>query len=250
MAQLIDITKVEVGPRNLEACVRVIPGAPLMTSEDIEATALVYNVMPHIADHACTGDAGSEFKDAMGNTEIAHLLEHVAVELMARAGSDGEIVCGRTRRDDSDPRAFVIQLACPDDVLAIAALSSAAWIIDWAFTGGDGPVPDVDAIASGIAQLAAEAPIEEPEEDAQEEPSEPEPSEPADAEPAAETEDAEADQPVVGEVEAAEGEATEEPAVDDEPVEAQEQESVQADEASENDIADNSVIDSKEELNG
>lgn len=168
MAQLIDITKVEVGPSNLEATLRVIPGAPLMTSEDIEATALVYNVMPHIAEHACTGDAGSQFKDAMGNTEIAHLLEHVAVELMARAGMDGQIVCGRTRGTSDDPRTFVIQLACPDDVLAIAALSSAAWIVDWAFTGGDGPVPDVEAIAGGIARLAGEAPIAD--DDLQEQP--------------------------------------------------------------------------------
>lgn len=190
MAQLIDITRVEVGERNLEATVRVMPGAPLMTSEDIEATALVYNVMPHIAEHACTGDAGSQFKDAMGNTELAHLLEHVAVELMARAGSDGQIVCGRTRSVADDPRSFVIQLACPDDVLAIAALSSAAWVIDWAFTGGDGPVPDVDAIAGGIARLAAEAPVADDEpvaaEDTSEEPAADEPQEPADVEPQSE----------------------------------------------------------------
>ena len=51
MAQLVEIKKVTVGPRDLDALVEMAPDAPLMTSEDIEATARVFHLMPEIADH-------------------------------------------------------------------------------------------------------------------------------------------------------------------------------------------------------
>ena len=52
MTQLIDIKKVEVGPKYLTARVRVAMSAPLMTSEDLEGTTRVYRLMPHIIENA------------------------------------------------------------------------------------------------------------------------------------------------------------------------------------------------------
>ncbi len=66
------------------AHVRIDDDGPLMTSEDLEGTARVYRLLPHIVEHACLGDAGETFRDAMGDTELAHLLEHVTVELLAQ----------------------------------------------------------------------------------------------------------------------------------------------------------------------
>lgn len=157
MAQLIEITRVAVAPKNFTARVTIAPGGPLTTDQDLVGTTHVYNLLPEICDHTCLGDLGSTFKDAMGATEIAHLLEHVAIELMARTGMAGDISCGRTYTVEGEPRTYDIQLACPDDVLVASALSSAAWILQWAYSGGEDPKPDVEAIIAGIKQLTLTA---------------------------------------------------------------------------------------------
>lgn len=153
MAELIDILRVEIGPENMMARVRIADDGPLMTSEDLEGTARVYRLLPHIVDHACLGDAGEAFRDAMGDTEIAHLLEHVTVELLAQTDLAGDMPTGRTWVDEVDDRTFEIELACPDDVLVAASLSTAAWILDWAYADGAEPEPDVDAIVSSLVEL-------------------------------------------------------------------------------------------------
>lgn len=157
MAQLIDITKVAVAPQHFTARVTIANGGPLTTDQDLVGTTHVYNLLPDIIDHACLGDKGATFKDVMGATEVAHLLEHVAIELMARTGIAGDISCGRTWEVTGEPRTYDVQLACPDDVLVASALSSAAWILQWAYSGARDPKPDVDAIVAGIRSLVADA---------------------------------------------------------------------------------------------
>lgn len=157
MAQLIDITKVAVAPKHLTARVRIADGGPLTTDQDLVGTTQVYRLLPQICDHTCLGDAGTTFKDAMGATELAHLLEHVAIELMAQTGLAGDISSGRTWDVAGEPRTYDVQLACPDDVLVAAALSSAAWILQWAYSGAADPKPDVDAVVSGIRELVEHA---------------------------------------------------------------------------------------------
>lgn len=153
MAELIDIRRVQIGPENLIAHVRIADDAPLMTSDDLEGTTRVYRVLPHIVEHVCLGDAGNTFRDAMGDTEIAHLLEHVTVELLAQTNLAGDISAGRTWVDEVDDRTYQIELACPDDVLVAGALSCGVWILDWAYRGGADPEPNVEAIVDGLVQL-------------------------------------------------------------------------------------------------
>lgn len=157
MAQLIEITKVAVAPKNFTARVTIAPGGPLTTDQDLVGTTNVYNLLPEVCDHTCLGDEGSTFKDAMGATELAHLVEHVAIELMARTGIAGDISCGRTFVVEDEPRTYDIQFACPDDVLVASALSSAAWILQWAYSGGGEPKPDVEGIVEGIRQITLNA---------------------------------------------------------------------------------------------
>lgn len=156
MAQLFDIKKVVVGPKNLEATVELAANAPLMTSEDLEGTTRVWQVMPELRDHVCLGDESGVFGDVMGNTELAHLLEHVTVELLARTDIAGDIACGQTT--EVGERTYKITLKCVDDVLVIGALSSAAWLMQWAFSGGGDPRPDADAIAKGLVALVGSLP--------------------------------------------------------------------------------------------
>ena len=120
---LFDIQNVTVGPRNLTARVRLANGAPVRTAEDIEGTNRVYQLMPQIADHACVSPQGDVFRDVLGDTELAHLLEHVTVELMARLGVE-DVSAGNTAQTDEE-RVWDITLSCPNDVLVLGALSSA-----------------------------------------------------------------------------------------------------------------------------
>lgn len=179
MAQLFDIKKVTVGPKNLEAIVELAANAPVMTSEDLEGTTRVWQVMPELRDHVCLGDESGTFGDVMGDTELAHLLEHVTVELLARTDAAGDIACGQT--SEVGERTYKIVLKCIDDVLVVGALSSAAWIMQWAFSGGGEPVPDVDAIAKGLVELVGSLPEvekkDEPQEPATEPETKPEPAE-------------------------------------------------------------------------
>lgn len=153
MAGLFNILKVTVSEDKICAHVLVNPGMPLMTSEDIEATARVYYLVPAIAKHLCLGDSGREFQDCMGQTELCHLLEHVTVELMNETGLAGSISCGRTRVSEHDERVFEVELSCPDDALAIGALSSATFMMDWAYLHADQPAPDVGGTVAGLRNL-------------------------------------------------------------------------------------------------
>jgi hypothetical protein len=153
MAGLFNILKVTVSEDKICAHVLVNLGMPLMTSEDIEATARVYYLVPAIAKHLCLGDSGREFQDCMGQTELCHLLEHVTVELMNETGLAGSISCGRTRVSEHDERVFEVELSCPDDALAIGALSSATFMMDWAYLHADQPAPDVDGTVAGLRNL-------------------------------------------------------------------------------------------------
>ncbi len=153
MADLFNVLKVTVGPKKLTARVLVNPGMPLMTSQDVEATARVYYLAPAIADHMCLGDAGSHFQDCMGNTELAHLLEHLTVEIMNETGLAGDITSGRTRNVMGDERLFDVEVSCPDDALAIGALSSAAFMMNWAFLYADQTPPDFPGTVAALTGL-------------------------------------------------------------------------------------------------
>lgn len=155
MADLFNILKVTIGPKKLTARVLVNPGMPLMTSEDVEATARVYYLAPAIAEHLCLGDAGPKFQDCMGHTELAHLLEHLTVEIMNETGLAGTISTGRTRNVMGDDRLFDVEVSCPDDALAIGALSSATFMMNWAFLHHDQTPPDFPGTVAALTSLVS-----------------------------------------------------------------------------------------------
>ena len=153
MSELFNIEKIAVGAEKLTARIAVNEGLPIMTSEDIEATARVYYLAPQIAHHLCLGDEGPEFQDCMHDTEVAHLLEHLSVEIMRETGLAGDLSCGRTRRAPGEDRTFEVELSCPDDALTIGALSSATFMMDWAFLHGGAPAPDFPGTVAALRNL-------------------------------------------------------------------------------------------------
>ena len=162
MSELLNIEKIMVGAEKLTARIVVNEGLPTMTSEDIEATARVYYLAPEIAHHLCLGDAGREFQDCMHETEVAHLLEHLSVEIMRETGLAGDISCGRTRRVSGEDRTFEVELSCPDDTLTIGALSSATFMMDWAFLHGNVPAPDFPGTVAALRNLVLTVRGEQP----------------------------------------------------------------------------------------
>jgi hypothetical protein len=154
---LFEIQKVTVDPVHLTAQVRLADGAPARTSDDIEATGRIYDLMPAIVGHACVSPQGDTFGDALADTELAHLLEHVTVELMAQLDME-DVSAGNTVAADED-RTWKITLSCPNDVLTLGALSSAVWFMDWAFLGGgEGAAPSVEHVVAGLRELAKDLP--------------------------------------------------------------------------------------------
>ena len=153
MAQLISIKKVVVGPKNLTATVEFSAKAPRLTSENAEATDRVLELLPGLSEHLCLGDADARFGLVANDTEVAHLLEHVTVELLALTNLAGDVLSGKTSLVDSRRGLYEIILACPDDVLVAASLSSAVWLLNWAYGNQDEADPDINAIVSGLVAL-------------------------------------------------------------------------------------------------
>ena len=153
MAQLISIKKVVVGPKNLTATVEFSAKAPRLTSENAEATERVLELLPGLSEHLCLGDADARFGLVAKDTEVAHLLEHVTVELLALTNLAGDVASGKTSLVDSRRGLYEIILTCPDDVLVAASLSSAVWLLNWAYGNQEDADPDINAIVSGLVAL-------------------------------------------------------------------------------------------------
>ena len=171
MAQMFEFKKVTVGPRALTARVELAPSAPLMTSEDPDAVARILELLPGLADHVCLGDAAPTFGEVISDTELAHLLEHVSVELLAQSNIAGDVSRGQTQ--EVGERIYEITLGCPDDVLVAGALSSAAWILQWAFSGDGDPEPNIEATVGGLVSLVEDLCASEAQEETEAEAEEP-----------------------------------------------------------------------------
>jgi len=124
-----------------------------LTSENAEATERVLELLPGLSEHLCLGDTDARFGLVAKDTEVAHLLEHVTVELLALTNLAGDVSSGKTSLVDSRRGLYEIILACPDDVLVAASLSSAIWLLNWAYGNQEDADPDINAIVSGLVAL-------------------------------------------------------------------------------------------------
>jgi hypothetical protein len=124
------VERVTVGEASLTAVVRFEPGEPLRTSAYPELPSRALVLLPGLAKHRCDNDEGAAFTDELRDTEIAHLLEHVACELMALAGSP-RTLRGETEWDAArdGKGVFRVTLAFDDDLVALGALKAAAEVV-------------------------------------------------------------------------------------------------------------------------
>jgi len=75
------------------------------------------------------------------------------VARLALTNLAGDVASGKTSLVDSRRGLYEIILACPDDVLVAASLSSAVWLLNWAYGNQDEADPDINAIVSGLVAL-------------------------------------------------------------------------------------------------
>lgn len=123
--------RIEVGTVWVEALVRAAPGmARTRVFADLAPRAL--ELLPGLVGHTCRNGSARGIAAELADTETAHLLEHVALELMALSGSPRDLRAD-TRWDFSadGPGMYRIRLEYDVDLVALGALREGIVIVDW-----------------------------------------------------------------------------------------------------------------------
>jgi hypothetical protein len=132
--------------------VRVDAGFPLRTSSVPRLPQEVLRLLPGILRHRCECGSAHGIASELHDTELAHLLEHVALELMALSGSPrslrGETVWDFAKDGHG---VFRVALEYDDDLVALGALGEAAKIVNRLADDTAAPVD----IPSSVARLSA-----------------------------------------------------------------------------------------------
>jgi len=145
----VSIRSLSVGPDFVEALVVFEAGEPLRTSDVPDLPARMLALLPGLRGHRCDNGRDATFADELADTELAHLLEHGALEVMALAGSP-DTLCGRTSWDFARDGAgvFRVRVEYDHDLVALGALGVAERAVAWAVNGEDAP-----DIAAEVARL-------------------------------------------------------------------------------------------------
>ncbi len=146
----IRIERVAVGPERVEAQVRLGPGMPLRTSAAPGLADAVLSALPGIVRHRCWCGSARGVVAELADTEVPHLLEHAALEIMVVAGSPRSLE-GRTSWDFAADGVgvFRVELEYDDDLVALAALAEAATAIDDLVAGTVDGI-DIDSVSERV----------------------------------------------------------------------------------------------------
>ena len=123
-----------VFPDRIEFLVRLAPDVQLRTTPQLVEAVLQRH--PYLLEHACRNDVGPTFGAVACNTPLAHLLEHVAVDIQTRAAADRQqtrsttVFMGTTERVGDDPRRARIRLSMSSDVECFAAMKQAVALLN------------------------------------------------------------------------------------------------------------------------
>ena len=99
----------------------------LYSNEDIKAALL--KIMPTLTNHKCKNSNGDAFVDIMSTTSLAHLLEHMIIDLQIKAIEEREIpakpIFGTTEWINKDEGIAKIEVSYIDDIIALSAIKQA-----------------------------------------------------------------------------------------------------------------------------
>jgi hypothetical protein len=141
----VELTRID--PARAELTVAFAPGEALRTSDLPGLVARVLGALPGLRGHRCDNGVGVTFADEMADTELAHLLEHATLEVMAMAGAP-DTLRGRTSWDFARDGAGVFNIRLEhDDISTLeGAVALASEVVEWAMGRRD-EAPEVEAIA-------------------------------------------------------------------------------------------------------
>lgn len=119
------------------------------------------SLLPDLPHQQCVNSGHRYFGDEIEGTELPHLLEHLAIELMAcevrrfSPGSDRVYVGNTVWRkgtEGDDVRHMRVAISFDDDLVALGALKQASEIIAWGMRGV-GAIPDIPDLVQTIHAL-------------------------------------------------------------------------------------------------
>ena len=147
---VLQVERVEVTSEAVVAQVRVLDPAFMRTGAAPGLAEHLSTLLPGIARHRCDCGSAHGVLAELADTETPHLLEHIALEVMALSGSP-RTLRGSTSWDFArDGRGvFEVRLGYDDDRVALGALDVGVAIVDGLF--GVSTVPDVAAEAERLS---------------------------------------------------------------------------------------------------
>ncbi len=144
------VQSVSVCPDRVDVLLTVDAGRMRTAQDSVAERALA--LLPGLAHHFCINNEGRSFAEELADTEVAHLFEHIVLELMATAGSPRSLK-GETvwdfRRDGRG--VFRVSLEYDDDLVCLGAVKSAGPLMRYILEGGE--PPDVRAETGNLAAL-------------------------------------------------------------------------------------------------
>ena len=151
---VLSIERIDVGPERLEALVRAAPSLS-RTSAVAGVAERAVALLPGLVRHTCENGTAHGILAELADTETPHLLEHIAVELMALAGSPRSLRAETAwdfARDGA--HTYRVALSYDDDLVALGALRDGLGIVDW-LMGESAEQPDVDALVTSLREKRA-----------------------------------------------------------------------------------------------
>ena len=105
-----------------------LPGAsPLTTGMDLTP---LFAALPDLRRHRCDNGRHRSFYTEAQDTEVAHLLEHVLIELLANAGQERARIQGATNLDEAPARYRVRVSGWNNAVQAEECIEKAAQLLE------------------------------------------------------------------------------------------------------------------------
>jgi hypothetical protein len=118
-------------------------GEPLRTSEVPGLAEAALRALPGLRGHRCDNGAGRTFADELTDTEIAHLVEHATLEIMAMAGAPASLRGETAWNFAADGRGvFHVRVAYEDEAMGRWAFALADEVVGALMRGA--PAPDVE----------------------------------------------------------------------------------------------------------
>ena len=120
----VAVTDIRVRRDRLVLTVALAGGTPRETTPEL-AKALV-NAVSTLPEHACVNDCGPTFGAVLASTSLPHVLEHLIIDVQARASAPATpTFVGTTTWLDRSASIARVEVSYTDDLIALAAVKQA-----------------------------------------------------------------------------------------------------------------------------